>query len=100
MGLFDCYLAIPKEPLALVIMHLALGPMARRLQLSYIEELVADYQHIILMGDMNCPLETLVKTNLLKTKHLRPLIIYTTPFRVGNHDAILTIYWLSLGQDK
>lgn len=61
----------PKNPLVLIIMHLALGPVARRLQLEYIAELIHGYEHVILMGDMNCQWKKLVKSSLLKNYPLR-----------------------------
>lgn len=42
-----------RESLVVVILHLALGRKARLRQLSYISELVEDYPHVILMGDLN-----------------------------------------------
>ena len=38
---------------AVVMMHLALGGRTRTRQLSYIRELIGNYHHIVLMGDMN-----------------------------------------------
>ncbi len=41
--------------LVVVMLHLALGPRARTRQLGYISELVQQYPHVVVMGDMNCP---------------------------------------------
>ncbi|MEB0039194.1 MULTISPECIES: endonuclease/exonuclease/phosphatase family protein [unclassified Pseudomonas] len=41
------------DALVVVMMHLALGARARTLQLSYIRNLIGDYRHQVLMGDMN-----------------------------------------------
>lgn len=41
------------DALVVVMMHLALGARARTRQLSYIRELISDYRHQVLMGDMN-----------------------------------------------
>jgi endonuclease/exonuclease/phosphatase family metal-dependent hydrolase len=69
----------PQEPLVLVIMHLALGPVARRQQFDYIAELIHGYQNVIVMGDMNCRLEQLIKSSLLKENQLRPVnYLYNT----------------------
>ncbi len=43
------------DAIAVVSMHLALGTRARQRQLDYIREIVSDYRHIVLMGDMNTP---------------------------------------------
>ncbi|MBU3058672.1 endonuclease/exonuclease/phosphatase family protein [Pseudomonas indica] len=41
------------DALAVVMMHLALGPRTRTRQLAYIRELIGGYRHQVLMGDMN-----------------------------------------------
>jgi len=43
-----------KDSLVVLIIHLALGRRARLRQLGYISELVNEYRHVILMGDLNC----------------------------------------------
>lgn len=43
-----------QEPLAVFMLHLALSRRARLRQLSYLSELINEYPHVILMGDMNC----------------------------------------------
>ena len=42
------------DPLIVLILHLALGRRSRMKQLDYISEIVNEYRHVILMGDMNC----------------------------------------------
>ena len=44
----------PGDPLVVVVIHLSLSRRARHLQLSYLREQLADCNHIILMGDLNC----------------------------------------------
>ena len=43
-----------ENPLVLIMLHLALSRRARLRQLAYISEIVNQYPHVILMGDMNC----------------------------------------------
>ena len=43
-----------KDALLLMIVHLALGKRARMLQMGYISEITSGYEHVIVMGDMNC----------------------------------------------
>lgn len=43
-----------KETLAVFILHLALSKRARLRQLAAISELVNEYEHAIVMGDLNC----------------------------------------------
>ncbi len=40
--------------LAVMLIHLALGARARLKQLDYVAEVLSDYRHAVLMGDMNC----------------------------------------------
>ncbi len=44
--------------LAVIIMHLSLSPRARRKQLAYICDLINQHEHAIVMGDMNCKLDS------------------------------------------
>lgn len=43
-----------EEPLGVFMLHLALSRRARTNQLAMISELVNEFPHVILMGDMNC----------------------------------------------
>jgi len=42
------------SPLVVILIHLALGQRTRLRQLDYIAEVISDYDHVVLMGDMNC----------------------------------------------
>lgn len=53
------------EPLVFVVLHLSLGRRAQMYQLGYIKELIADYKHVVIMGDLNSCAE--------KILHLSPL---------------------------
>ena len=59
------------DPLVIVMMHLALSQRARNIQLSYIRELVQEYNHIVLMGDMNTHAEQLLNESPLKNSNLQ-----------------------------
>ncbi len=61
------------EPLVLVTIHLALGKRARNMQLSYIAELIEDYKHVIVMGDMNCSCQRLMAHSPLRDTSLLPV---------------------------
>ena len=52
------------NPLVLVGLHLALSKEAQRRQLDYVAELLSDYEHVIIMGDLNCESEHLLETEL------------------------------------
>lgn len=43
-----------REALLLCVLHLALSPRARRRQLDFVAECLVGYEHIIVMGDLNC----------------------------------------------
>ncbi|HEX6834660.1 MAG TPA: endonuclease/exonuclease/phosphatase family protein [Rudaea sp.] len=60
------------DELIVVIAHLSLGPAARRRQLEFIAELVGHHPRTVLMGDLNCGLETREMQGLLGATSLRP----------------------------
>ena len=60
-----------REPLLVCIMHLALGKRARRLQLSYISELVSEYSQLVVMGDFNCGTDSGELHELVDNTHLQ-----------------------------
>ncbi len=43
-----------QDPLLIILLHLALGRRARMRQLEYISHLANTYNHVVVMGDMNC----------------------------------------------
>jgi len=43
-----------ENALLMMIAHLALGRRARMQQLSYLAEVISDFRHVMLMGDLNC----------------------------------------------
>jgi len=60
------------NPLLLVIMHLSLSKRAQTRQLNYVKEQIADYKHVVLMGDMNNHLEQMLNDSPLADTDLRP----------------------------
>ena len=54
----------PDNPLVLVGLHLALGEKNRYLQLEYVREIIDQYSHVIIMGDLNCQSDQLIDTPL------------------------------------
>ena len=79
-----------QDALLVVMMHLALGARTRTRQLAYIRELLQDYRHCILMGDMNTQAEDLLQRSPLRDLDLRAPSC-RPPFRVGNRYAVWTI---------
>jgi len=53
--------------LALMLVHLSLGQKARLQQIDYLCDLVGQFDHVILMGDMNCQDDS-AEIQLLKTR--------------------------------
>jgi len=43
-----------EESLVVLIVHLALSRRGRLSQLDYLSDLINDYRHVVLMGDLNC----------------------------------------------
>jgi len=53
-GAMFAYFGMPENPLVVVILHLALGKKTRLRQLAYVADILSKYEHVIVMGDMNC----------------------------------------------
>jgi len=70
-GALTARFGIGEDSLLLVILHLALGRRARMQQLAYISELVGEFKHVILMGDMNCGSDSREMNWLLERVQLR-----------------------------
>lgn len=70
-----------EDPIVLVIMHLSLSDKAQTQQLRFVRNLIEEYQHIILMGDMNTHAEKLLHNSPLKTSGLvaLPGVSHTFP---------------------
>jgi len=54
------------DPIVLVIMHLSLSDSAQKQQLRFVREIIEDFNHVILMGDMNTHAEKLLHDSPLK----------------------------------
>ncbi|MGM0595239.1 MAG: endonuclease/exonuclease/phosphatase family protein [Pseudomonadota bacterium] len=57
--------------LAVVMLHLALGTRARARQLGFVAELVQDYPHAIVMGDLNCSHDSAEMRGFFRRTHMR-----------------------------
>jgi endonuclease/exonuclease/phosphatase family metal-dependent hydrolase len=62
-----------QDPLVLVLLHLSLSKAAQQRQLGFIRDLISDYQHVVLMGDLNNHAEQLLSNTPLKHANLIPL---------------------------
>ncbi len=55
-GVLSATFGSAPHDLLLLIVHLALGRRARRMQLAFIAELARAHPHVVIMGDLNSPL--------------------------------------------
>jgi endonuclease/exonuclease/phosphatase family metal-dependent hydrolase len=60
-----------EQSLAIFVIHLALGKRARLRQISYLCDLINQYPQVILMGDLNCELESQEMKQLLRDTALQ-----------------------------
>lgn len=58
------------DALHVLILHMALGRRGRLRQIEFLAELVRDYRHVILMGDLNCPSDSREMAALLESARL------------------------------
>ncbi|MBV1907270.1 MAG: endonuclease/exonuclease/phosphatase family protein [Pseudomonadales bacterium] len=55
-----------------ILMHLSLGTRSRHLQLEYVHRLIEGEEHVVLIGDMNSHLQSLLFNSPLESTNLRP----------------------------
>lgn len=67
-------------PLVIVIAHLALGKRTRVRQIEQIARLIRDYQHVIVMGDLNCTAHSHEFAILLRLGGLREALPATNTY--------------------
>lgn len=93
-GVMEARYGAPENPLIVLMAHLALSKTARTYQFNFISSLVNQFEHVVVMGDLNCQPNSPEMGMLLRdTKLCRPNTIYNTypswrPKR--NIDHILT----------
>ncbi|MCL6268466.1 endonuclease/exonuclease/phosphatase family protein [Sansalvadorimonas sp. 2012CJ34-2] len=58
------------NPILLVVMHLALSRRGRNMQLEYVRKLSENYEHVVLMGDMNAHADQLLTDSPLASMGL------------------------------
>ena len=59
------------EALHVFILHLALGKRSRLRQISFLADIISDYRHVIVMGDLNCRSDSKEMNELLRSGNLR-----------------------------
>ena len=52
-GALAVYYGSGRQPLVVIIVHLALGRRSRRVQLDFLDELIAEHPYAVVMGDLN-----------------------------------------------
>lgn len=60
------------EAFVIVVAHLSLGPQARERQLGFIGEVLNGHANAVLMGDLNCAIDSPELRQLFKKTRLRP----------------------------
>jgi endonuclease/exonuclease/phosphatase family metal-dependent hydrolase len=70
-GVLEVRFGAGPDALHVLILHMALGRRGRLRQIEFLAELVRDYRHVILMGDLNCGYDSLEMTTLLAAARLR-----------------------------
>lgn len=59
------------ESLVVFVVHLALSPRSRKSQLAFIAEQVQEHKHVVMMGDMNCEVDSHEMKLLFRHTHLQ-----------------------------
>ena len=82
-GAMFVYFGSLDNPLVVVILHLALGRKTRLRQLGYVADVIRKYEHVVVMGDMNC------SSNSMEVKMLVNNANLTEP----SHDLLTFPSW-------
>lgn len=69
-GLLRAHFGNGEDALDVFIMHMALGKRGRLRQIHFLAELVGDYPHVIVMGDLNCRSDSQEMAVLLRSAGL------------------------------
>ena len=70
-GVLEVRFGSGPDALHVLILHMALGRRGRLRQIGFLAELVRDYRHVILMGDLNCDSDSPEMAVLLDAARLR-----------------------------
>jgi endonuclease/exonuclease/phosphatase family metal-dependent hydrolase len=69
-GVLEVRFGQKDNPVVVLVVHLALGKRSRGKQLDYITDIVQQHEHVVLMGDFNCPVHSDEIDLLLTRTHL------------------------------
>ncbi len=69
-GVLEVRFGSGPDALHVLILHMALGRRGRLQQIEFLAERVCDYRHVILMGDLNCDLDSPELAVLVETARL------------------------------
>ena len=103
-GAMLCELGSGDEPLAVFIVHLALGSRARNRQFDFLAELLQSYRYTVVMGDFNCTCSSTEMqrlmgcTNLTEPACEQPTFPSWRPLRRFDH--ILVSSSLQIGESR
>lgn len=86
-----------EDTVAIICAHLALGQRTRKKQLAYLHAVVAEYKHVILMGDLNCTSDSEEMSYLTDCMGLQPAIQGLFTFPSWNPDRSLDHILMSAG---
>jgi len=91
-----------EESLVVLIVHLALSRRGRLSQLDYLGDLINDYRHVVMMGDMNCRSDSeemeLLVTKTLMSEPLHGLHTFPSWRPKRNIDHILVTPTVEVGR--
>jgi endonuclease/exonuclease/phosphatase family metal-dependent hydrolase len=69
-GVLEVRFGAGADALHVLVLHMALGRRGRLRQIEFLADLVRDYRHVILMGDLNCPSDSREMGTLLASARL------------------------------
>ncbi len=69
-GVLEVRFGAGTDALHILVLHMALGRRGRLRQIEFLANLVRNYRHVVLMGDLNCPSDSREMAVLLASAHL------------------------------
>ena len=82
------------DELMVVLLHLSLGGRSQEAQLTYVQELIKDHEHVVVLGDLNKPLSSVMNHSPLSgcglQSHPEPSPTYPSwqPSRIIDHALV------------
>ncbi len=98
-GAIETHLQLQGKEIVIVSTHLSLSKSSRMQQMRFLARLISDFPNVVLMGDLNCSMQSSEFEALLALSHLRPYEQQTPPATYPSWAPIKAIDHILVGGD-